>query len=217
MIHQEYRIVEEAKENNTRDSNVVPHRSTNRARTCLTSQSRRDVVLSCWYGRSQGCSSQQEINTAVFQFPMKEKYIVAGHDLSIVGYYHKCARSIVRHMKHQCMTTSGKHQIGNELHPSARTTKNNCEPPSSVRSRYGTLRTADKPIVIFSPYAVPLQLFFSSFVNLAFPDRVLFFVSSRYCCRSRKEETTIFGVRVWVCLSTRRRQGQQSQISVVTT
>ena len=41
------------KENNTRDSNVVPHRSTNRARTCLTSQSGRDVVLSCWYGRSQ--------------------------------------------------------------------------------------------------------------------------------------------------------------------
>ena len=114
-------------------------------------------------------------------------------------------------------TTSGKHQIGNELHPCARTTKNVCEPPSSVRSRYGTLRTADKPIVIFSPYAVPLQLFFSSFVNLAFPDRVLFFVSSRYCCRSRKEETTIFGVWVWVCLSTRRRQGQQSQISVVTT
>ncbi len=41
------------KENNTRDSNVVPHRSTNRARACLTSLSRRDAVLSCWYGRSQ--------------------------------------------------------------------------------------------------------------------------------------------------------------------
>ena len=38
--------------NNTRDSNVVPHRSTNRARTCLTSLSRREAVLSCWYGRS---------------------------------------------------------------------------------------------------------------------------------------------------------------------
>ena len=46
-------LLENAKENNTRDSNVVPHRSTNRARTCLTSQSRRDVVLSCWYGRSR--------------------------------------------------------------------------------------------------------------------------------------------------------------------
>lgn len=39
------------KEYNTRDSNVVPHRSTNRARTCLTSLSRREAVLSCWYGR----------------------------------------------------------------------------------------------------------------------------------------------------------------------
>ena len=48
------------KENNTRDSNVVPHRSTNRARACLTSQSGRDVVLSCWYGRSrfQSCVMQ---------------------------------------------------------------------------------------------------------------------------------------------------------------
>ncbi len=40
------------KKNNIRDSNVVPHRSTNRTRRCLTSQSRRDAVLSSWYGRS---------------------------------------------------------------------------------------------------------------------------------------------------------------------
>jgi hypothetical protein len=32
---------------------VVPHRSTNQTRTCLTSLSRREAVLSCWYGRSQ--------------------------------------------------------------------------------------------------------------------------------------------------------------------
>ena len=38
--------------NNTRDSNVVPHRSTNLARLCLTSLSRREAVLSQWYGRS---------------------------------------------------------------------------------------------------------------------------------------------------------------------
>ena len=40
------------KENNTWDSNVVPHRSTNQARGCLTSLSRREAVLSSWYGRS---------------------------------------------------------------------------------------------------------------------------------------------------------------------
>ncbi|KAL7451498.1 hypothetical protein ACHAWC_003321 [Mediolabrus comicus] len=40
------------KKNNTRDSNVVPHRSTNLARQCLTSLSRREAVLSLWYGRS---------------------------------------------------------------------------------------------------------------------------------------------------------------------
>jgi hypothetical protein len=38
--------------NNIRDSNVVPHRSTNRARQCVTSQSERDAVLSLLYGRS---------------------------------------------------------------------------------------------------------------------------------------------------------------------
>ena len=38
--------------NNTADSNVVPHRSTNAARSCLTSLSRREAVLSWLYGRS---------------------------------------------------------------------------------------------------------------------------------------------------------------------
>ena len=38
--------------NNTWDSNVVPHRSTNQARQCLTSLSRREAVLSLLYGRS---------------------------------------------------------------------------------------------------------------------------------------------------------------------
>ena len=42
----------EKQKNNTRDSNVVPHRSTNLARQCLTSLSRREAVLSLWYGRS---------------------------------------------------------------------------------------------------------------------------------------------------------------------
>ena len=47
------------KKNNTRDSNVVPHRSTNLARRCLTSLSRREAVLSSWYGRSwQSCDLQ---------------------------------------------------------------------------------------------------------------------------------------------------------------
>ena len=41
-----------SKRTTLRDSNVVPHRSTNRARQCLTSQSERDAVLSLLYGRS---------------------------------------------------------------------------------------------------------------------------------------------------------------------
>jgi hypothetical protein len=44
------------KKNNTWDSNVVPHHSTNQARRCLTSLSRREAVLSTWYGRS--CCTQ---------------------------------------------------------------------------------------------------------------------------------------------------------------
>ena len=34
-----------SKKNNTKDSNVVPHRSTSLARQCLTSLSRREAVL----------------------------------------------------------------------------------------------------------------------------------------------------------------------------
>ncbi|EJK72013.1 hypothetical protein THAOC_06496, partial [Thalassiosira oceanica] len=41
---------------NIEDSNVVPHRSTNSTRQCLTSLSRREAVLSLWYGPSWWCS-----------------------------------------------------------------------------------------------------------------------------------------------------------------
>ena len=54
------------KENNTKDSNVVPHRSTNLARACLTSLSRREAVLSCWYGRSHYCESSLTTYTIPF-------------------------------------------------------------------------------------------------------------------------------------------------------
>ncbi len=37
---------------NTRDSNVVPYRSTNLAGQCSTLLSRQEAVLSLWYGRS---------------------------------------------------------------------------------------------------------------------------------------------------------------------
>ena len=45
------------KKYNTPDSNLVPHGSTNGARSCLTSLSGREAVLSWWYGRT--CSSGQ--------------------------------------------------------------------------------------------------------------------------------------------------------------
>ena len=50
--------------NNTWDSNVVPHRSTNQARRCLTSLSRREAVLSSWYGRSCWQSQSMAFPTA---------------------------------------------------------------------------------------------------------------------------------------------------------
>lgn len=40
------------KRKSTWDSNVVPNRSTNQARHCLTSLSGREAVLSVWYGPS---------------------------------------------------------------------------------------------------------------------------------------------------------------------
>ena len=45
------------KKYNTPDSNLVPHGSTNGARSCLTSLSGREAVLSWWYGRT--CSNGQ--------------------------------------------------------------------------------------------------------------------------------------------------------------
>ena len=52
VVNSETRITSGNKKNNTQDSNVVPHLSTNWARRCLTSLSRREAVLSSWYGRS---------------------------------------------------------------------------------------------------------------------------------------------------------------------
>ena len=49
------------KKNNIRDSNVVPHRSTNLTRGCLTSLSGREAVLSSWYGRSCHCGVSAKI------------------------------------------------------------------------------------------------------------------------------------------------------------
>ena len=40
------------KKNNTQDSNVFPHHSTNWSQQCLTSQSRQEAVLSTLYGHS---------------------------------------------------------------------------------------------------------------------------------------------------------------------
>ena len=39
---------------NTRDSRVVPHRSTDQAQWCLTSQFGRDAVYPPWYDRMMG-------------------------------------------------------------------------------------------------------------------------------------------------------------------
>ena len=61
--------------NNTRDSNVVPHRSTNLARHCLTSLSRREAVLSMWYGRSQLKSQRLQLYThSLYQKMPKKKH-----------------------------------------------------------------------------------------------------------------------------------------------
>ena len=59
---------QQEQKNNTRDSNVVPHRSTNLARQCLTSLSRREAVLSLWYGRSCRIGTLQTVETALYMY-----------------------------------------------------------------------------------------------------------------------------------------------------
>ena len=61
--HKSFLAYRTFKKNNTWYSNVVPHRSTNRARRCLTSLSRREAVLSPWYGRS--CRIQTRVGTCI--------------------------------------------------------------------------------------------------------------------------------------------------------
>ena len=58
--------------NNTKDSNVVPRRSTNLARQCLTSLSRREAVLSLWYGRSYYHRGMQTLYTIYFYESMSK-------------------------------------------------------------------------------------------------------------------------------------------------
>ena len=68
LFDMHYKVRAQKRENNTRDSNVVPHRSTNRARQCLTSLSRREAVLSLWFGRSHF----QHIYTWLQSFALKK-------------------------------------------------------------------------------------------------------------------------------------------------
>ena len=56
---------------NIEDSNVVPHRSTNSTRQCLTSLSRREAVLSLWYGPS--CQVIEEKVYKVSQYVLQVK------------------------------------------------------------------------------------------------------------------------------------------------
>ena len=69
------KMIKEQK-NNTRDSNVVPHRSTNLARQCLTSLSRREAVLSLWYGRSCRTASNNTIQSQCHAIPFIYTFIL---------------------------------------------------------------------------------------------------------------------------------------------
>ena len=94
---------EQKKKNNTRDSNVVPHRSTNRARRCLTSLSRREAVLSSWYGRSyrHGVhSNTQLLSYLLSTFANISKYICIY--VSIIN--HRCLPTPFYHTSHSFYT-----------------------------------------------------------------------------------------------------------------
>ena len=83
---EQQQIQESGKEqkNNTRDSNVVPHRSTNLARSCLTSLSRREAVLSWLYGRSCLQHTHRHTHTHAYttlnaSFPPKNEKKIQEH------------------------------------------------------------------------------------------------------------------------------------------
>ena len=62
------------KEYNTWDSNVVPHRSTNQARTCLTSLSRQKAELSGWYGRIHHSNTLDSLYSTLSESSYSYKY-----------------------------------------------------------------------------------------------------------------------------------------------
>ena len=60
---------------------MVPHRSTNRARCCLTSLSGREAVLSTWYGRV--CKHDSMHNTYTYKTNKQQKPHNNNHAKSI--------------------------------------------------------------------------------------------------------------------------------------
>ena len=100
-------------------ADVVPHRSTNRARTCLTSLSRREAVLSCWYGRS--CLSRDYIPYNKCKCKAKHTHRITTNTLSIhltINYSLQkafCATTQTKHTnkKYYSCTTHNQMTKGN--------------------------------------------------------------------------------------------------------
>ena len=84
---------------------MVPHRSTNQARTCLTSLSRREAVLSCWYGRSRCFVTPSRtytlrFNENTYYQPTQQFNTIHFPTLISIKYHHTLSTYTMRHIQH---------------------------------------------------------------------------------------------------------------------
>ena len=86
---------------------MVPHRSTNQARTCLTSLSRREAVLSCWYGRSRIVAK----NTSIHIQLKKHMLCLLSHYTKYLYRYNTAVTELPQHTQQQQQQQSSNNNL----------------------------------------------------------------------------------------------------------
>jgi hypothetical protein len=107
--------------NNIWNSNVVPRQSTNQARLCLTSLSRREAVLLSWYGHSpllhkivSICTFNYIISRRFFSkglrahSVLKKNFLLHSHAFSCIGAIEHIKKNKIRILLHSKLSFSAQ-------------------------------------------------------------------------------------------------------------